>query len=451
MGAIALGLFATSCSNNDEVEDPAIGGGDDLKGYLTLQIANPEMPSARTGDWTPGRIPGTTEENAINDVTVVLTNATGQITDVVSTAILSGTTTKKFEVAAGSHKVYALVNNPGIATIVAGQNIAQVIDNATVAEITSGFKGGKFFMTNAQHDKTKSVLDAGVDVSISAGQEKLATIAVDRLAARIEDATGKVAITGLPDDQEAIMDSVKVIGFVPMNLNPAMNIIQTWGTANVGGTNDPEVNEILQTPTPSSYLLPASTYMTANSDGIGLTDLTAEPQFVKKVYVTENRPAVERNSFGLTAKRGETTAVIYRVVAYKGGNPLPTFYTYNDVVYTTRTALDDAFELVGEDISALSIQDLRAKNIKVYENGVMYYTYFIKDPNTNYQLGTDNYFGVFRNSIYRLNITGIKSLGTDVPEDEKDPEDLVNPEEAYLSVELVINDWVLNTIDIEFP
>ncbi|WP_101689514.1 Mfa1 family fimbria major subunit [Dysgonomonas massiliensis] len=450
-GLIALGLLATGCSS-DDIDNPTTGGGGELKGYLTLSLVNKAMNSPKTaGHETPEREVGTAEENKVHDVTVALTDATGTITALVSPAIQSGTTTQKFEVEAGvQHKVFALVNNAS--SVAVGDNIATVIDNATAAEITAGFKAGKFFMTNSQSDIAKTPLDAGIDITVNAGEEKVAKIAVDRLAAKVEDNTAAAGIdlTELPEGAKAIVKGVRVVGFVPMNLNSSMNLIQTWGTANF---TEPAVAEnILQTPG-GSYLLPAEGTYKESANGIGIVDKTAETDFVKKVYVTENRPVITFNSeLKPTAKRGEATAVIYRVVAQDAdGADLSTFYVYNDVVYTDRAKLNEFFAKAGDDISALTdAKDLRAKNIRVYENGVMYYTYFILDPNTNYTLGGKDYYSTFRNSIYKLNITKLKNLGDDVPEDSKTPEEVIDPDEAYLQVELTIKDWVINTIDIEF-
>lgn len=88
----------------------------------------------------------------------------------------------------------------------------------------------------------------------------------------------------------------------------------------------------------------------------------------------------------------------------------------------------------------------------------MYYSYFIKDPNTLHTYGGDDYYGVFRNSVYKLNVNSIKDLGDDVPGggtvDPNEPGEPENPdidtEEAYIQVTVTINPWVLNVIDIDF-
>lgn len=442
-GLLVIGMGACT----DDVDTPDTGN--PLDGYLSLTINSGSMkPSTRTSEYTPGREIGAAEENKITNVTVVLTDANGAIQQVENTTIASGTTTQKFPVNTGTYLVYALVNNA--ATVAVGGNINNVVTAANAKEITDGFKGGSFFMTNAQSDASKTFLDAGKSIVLSAGDDKVVQIDVDRLAAKVRDKSGvpQLAEQLTNSDVAAIMDGVRVVGFVPMNLNPTMNIIQTWGKKNTEETAE-LANNVLLTPvlTLDKYLLPASTYKTVE-DGIGVADLTQEEDYVDSVYVSENRPTIKLNSNDVVsaAKQGQTTAVIYRVVAQKGGSDVATFYAYNGIAYAK---LEDLPASLG-DLSTTSNADLRKMGISVYEGGVMYYTYFIKDPNTNYQLGTANYYGVFRNSIYNLNIKTIKRLGDDVPDDSKNPEEPVDPEDAKISVELTINDWVLNDIDIEF-
>lgn len=452
-GLVALGLLATGCSSDDNITDPTPGA--NLNGYLTLTLNSAQMSNTKTTEHTPGREVGTGKEIVINDVTVVLTDANDKVTSVVNTTIASGTTTQKFQVAVGTHKVYALVNNGAttpVTTYNLGEDIEKVIAGAAKADILAGFKNGSFFMTNARH---KGQASAGIPVSIGEGEEKVVSINVDRVAARVEDLTdytadtNKPAIDELPDDVKAIMDGVEVIGFVPLNLNQDFNLIQTWGLKNAEETAD-LANDVLLTPV-GNYVAKVDEYKIKHPNG-GNEDISTPDMYVKKFYSTENRPTITFRANGdPTSARGTTTGVIYRVRAMKDGNPVGTFYSYNDKVYTDRTELDKVFAKAGDDISAITDPiELRAKGILVYVDGIMYYTYFIKDPNTNYQLGSENYYGVFRNSIYKLKITKIANLGDDVPENDKKPTDPIDPDEAFIKVELTINDWVLNEIGIEF-
>lgn len=445
-GLFVLGM--ASCTNDDGIDGP--DSGNPLDGYLSLTINSGSMkPATRTSPHDPDTEVGTAAENKITNVTIVLTDASGVIQQVENTTIASGTTTQKIPVETGSYLVYALVNNA--ATLAVGGNIESELTGATADEITAGFKNGTFFMTNEQSDLAKTILDAGKPVTLAAGDDKVLQISVDRLAAKVRNKTTTPKLEDLlgKENVNTIMDGVRVVGFVPMNLNPAMNLVQSWAVKN-NEENDNHSTNVLLTPVHplENYLLPATTYKKM-VDGVGVEDLTTEEQYVDSVYVSENRPTIKINSNDVitAAQQGQTTAVIYRVVAQKDKADLTaTFYAYNDVAYK---ALEDLPASLG-DLTGKTSEELRKMGVRVYENGVMYYTYYIKDPNTNYQLNGKDYYGIFRNSIYNLNITKISKLGDDVPDDSENPTEPVDPEDAKISVELTINDWVLNDIDIEF-
>lgn len=448
---VLAGLFVigmASCGSDDIIDGPNVGN--PLDGYLSLTINSGTMnPATRTAAHN-GTEAGVGDENKINSVTVVLTDESGVIKQVEDVTIASGTTTQKFPVSTGTYLVYALVNKPTALSMTVGGNINQELNGATVDDITKGFMNGSFFMTNEQSELDKTYLDAGVALTLNAGDEVVVPVKVDRLAAKVRNKTTDTSLSGQLNESsvEAIFNEVKVTGFVPMNLNPSVNIIQTWGKKNAEEAAD-LANSVLLTPVNpvGGYLLPSSTYKTME-DGVGVADLTVDADYVDSVYVSENRPTIKINSNGVVtaAEQGQTTAVIFRVVALKDNNPVGTFYAYNDIAYADLASLPSALG----DLSGKTNADLRKMGIHVYENGVMYYTYFIKDPNPNYQLDGENYYGVFRNSIYNLNVKTISKLGDDVPDNGENPTNPVDPEDAKISVELTINDWVLNDIDIDF-
>lgn len=100
------------------------------------------------------------------------------------------------------------------------------------------------------------------------------------------------------------------------------------------------------------------------------------------------------------------------------------------------------------------ISKFRAKyNIKVYTDGIMYYTYYIKDQ--NYKQGEptkeEHYYSVMRNTVYKLTVTKLQRIGTDIPggwNPDKDPEDPVDPTNVYMVVEAKANPWVVSSENI---
>ena len=486
-GLIALGLFTVGCSDNDN--EPIDNGkpGSDMVGHLTLSLHSGSMSQTRTSEHQPGREVGEGKEIVINNVTVVITDANGAIKEVKTPelATTGGTSTKQFEIQAGTDlKVFALVNN---ATAIkendfTGKSITDLVTATTAAEIAGGFKSESFFMTNELSnpvtkengtDRLSKYLDAGADLTIAAGEQKTVAIAVDRLAARVDDVTTAPNIDGLKGDVNGkvatYLDAVEVVGFVPLNANASMNPIQTWEKIKVQKTVVKPAEDVegyvlstplIDTDTPTTYFFGVDNYKEDNAEGIGIKDLTKVGDYVKKAYVTENRPTITGHSnpdiYWTSPKRGATTGVIYRVQAKLNGNNAETFYVYADNIYAKGQEAELNKELAKAGVTLpdgqteFSIEEYRAANVRVYENGVMYYTYMIKDNNTKYQLDGKDYYGVFRNSIYKLNVTTLSKLGDDVPEGDKDKEDPVDPENAYLTVIVNVNDWVLNTIDIPF-
>ena len=95
-------------------------------------------------------------------------------------------------------------------------------------------------------------------------------------------------------------------------------------------------------------------------------------------------------------------------------------------------------------------------NIKVYTDGIMYYLYFIKDqnyvaPTVDKADAKEHYYSVMRNTVYKLNITGLGGMGTDIPGGWNP--DVITDEEIdqyplYMIVEVKANPWVISSQDI---
>lgn len=81
--------------------------------------------------------------------------------------------------------------------------------------------------------------------------------------------------------------------------------------------------------------------------------------------------------------------------------------------------------------------------IEVFRAGSMYYYYPIQDNTYNKTATT---FSVLRNSIYQLKVTKISEVGKDIPNGPTPDEN--NPN-YYMTVQVQVNPWILNTKDIE--
>lgn len=467
-----LAAVALSACSDDDKDQLVPGTG--VEGYLSLTIKDASL--TRTAEGTEGREAGVGAENTIDKVTVVLTDDAGIIKDFVQDLTPAGGKVLA-KATTGTHRLYALVNPPTDITLATGDDIQRVITVADSIEAANGYKSGKFLMVNQKHDAASN---AGVSVSITSANTEhtpaQATVFVDRVAVKIVPKTSSPTVN-ITTDPANFITGVTVEGYLPLNVNKKFNLVQAWGTDNLNGTT--LSSEALQTPlfpggatdlVKDQYFYNISAYTALKRDDTGkpdsitsIEDLTLSGVTFNAIdapfYATENRPTILTYDTPAkpTAGRGETTGIIYKV---KAVGPTGTFYAYDGKVYADMTSLEAAY---GSTLGSFSIPELRAKGVKVYEDGIMYYTYFIKGTNNNANhlfggSGGENYYGVFRNSVYNLTINKIEALGDDVPGggqvDPNKPGEPGNPpidaDKAYIQVSVTVNDWVLNTIDIDF-
>lgn len=476
VGLIALGL--ASCSNDDNL--PGDGGnGAAVKGYITLNITNPkEQPSLYAGtSRTVGENTqvGTDVENAIKKVRVILADADGKVkTSFETEQFVDGEkrVTKPQEVELGTYFVYAIVNPAGGVVATEGESIQQVIKNVTEEAAKAGFSKGDFMMMNANEEVDKL---GGIEVEVKATNTEAnpakAVVPVDRIAVKVVSNTLGDISDKIKEESDAanLLTDLEVKGFVLINGNTQFNLIQSWEKLANGSV-------VLTTPSEvGNYYNPMVDYGVVKvEDGkTTLTDLTLGKEDVfgsDAVYTLENRPEFlyTQNLNELTSGMAVTTGVIYHMVA-NGGE---TFFVYKGKAYTDVEVLakhaDFAVyeEETGKVIEGQSTIDgvkanfpaLRGHGVQVYENGNMYYTYFIEDQNytmLNEQTSeSTKYNAVMRNAVYNLSVKSITELGDDIPGggviDPENPNPPIKTDKAYIQVEVTVRPWVLNDIEIEF-
>lgn len=132
--------------------------------------------------------------------------------------------------------------------------------------------------------------------------------------------------------------------------------------------------------------------------------------------------------------------------------------------YSEKVSADDAAKLTwayymsttfgyteSNDVPSITITDDASTNthnllskygIRTYENGICYYTYWIKHAND----GDDTAKGIMehaivRNNIYKIQVNGVRDLGDDIPSEE----------DNKLSIVVAVKDWtVLSEENFEF-
>lgn len=329
-------------------------------------------------------------------------------------------------------------------------------------------------------------------------------IRLDRLAVKINSQKGQnLDISGIKTDaadQESEFDAVASVdlkGFKLLNGATQANLQQKWtGTTPTAypWTNTLVTPQLANNTTGYYNHLTDFRTVTTGADG----SYTAAQDLYDKVnvygssakepiYCMENNPTYKGT--GITeALNGNTTGLVYQwqVTLTDGSSDEKAgkncFYAYDGNYYgklsdlindypgvvkeVTGTDLAAKIKVVEEGLAAAyaktgderqkAISDFRVKyNIKVYTEGIMYYTYYIKDQNYKQVEETGkaavNYYSVMRNTVYNLNITKLMRIGTDIPggwNPETDPDDPVDPTEVYMTIQAIANPWVVSKEDI---
>lgn len=466
--AILAALLLAGCAKDDQnlppVDDPG------LKTYLRIYIPRTTDIQSRTIG-TP-TAPGTTEENRISDITVYLVNGgqvikienigmTGSSDSFVSDLIPVGTNMLDQE-----YQLF-LVANPEKAGF----------DPRSTAD----FKGEY----STQEDTYRLVTLGQMVMSNQVEQSPVPTIVVtkentkenpakahvrlDRLAAKIVPQVSvdfKADFTNHPKEEAFFKDytfTVEAAGL--LNAATEFNLEQLWSEG-AGG-------EPIQLLSPTWYYKPEETYFNRYYQTLKeYADQSQAPfvSFSEKAVngfrpITDPFYCLENNSpfYDYTGSpvspenqvktkyKGLTTGVLFRMQAKLNGEAA-TFYKYNGKYYADteadRQELATAAGVQTSDFSNASA--LREKEVQVYEEGNIYYTYWIKDKNAAY--AGDDYdlsYSVIRNSWYILQVLSMTRIGDDVPGDGYEPEEPIDRIEQ-VEIIAVCQDWTLVDVTHEF-
>lgn len=467
----AAALSFSSCSSNDDLT----GGGTQSQAdgvYMTLSIAGSNQGTRTEGTNTN---PGIAGESTITEGTLYLySNKTGKCVfrKVITSSMFDETTpnkTKPIKISVNTvdtedkdtYTVYFMANKTGIDDPLATDAPFAISENGG-AEYGLTDKS-KIVMFN-QNDHSKhadhSTVKFTADNNVSSNPATAGTVYLDRVVARIDEPT--VTATNITAAAEAKTENVTatIAGieyekYAISNVNKNSYIVQKWTddyqTLNVKWGNT-ETTKYFQ---PTSFFGDAKA--PANLDKFGT---------VKYNYVFENT----------TTDASEATALYFQIKAnltdeakvnadFTDG----TFYRYDKKLYTriadifsdaekglvsnpftesgTTTAADVVASIKNADGTLIpegeALNNFRNNNkIEVFRAGSMYYYYPIQD--NTYKTATT--FSVLRNSIYQLNVTKISEVGKDIPNGPT-PDD--NNPNYYMTVQVKVNPWILNTKDIE--
>ena len=469
----AAALSFSSCSNNDDLT----GGGTQSQAdgvYMTLSIAGSNQGTRTAGTNTNAGIEG---ESTITEGTLYLySNKSGKCVfrKVITSSMFDETTptkTKPIKISVNTvdtedkdtYTVYFMANKTGIEDPLATDAPFAISENGG-AEYGLTDKS-KIVMFN-QNDNSRKVNHSTVkftaDNNVSTNPAEAGTVYLDRVVARIDEPTvAATNITVVKDGNTentekvtATISGIEYQHYAISNVNKNSFIVQKWvdgyKTLNVKwGTT--ETTKYFQ---PTSFFGDAKA--PANLDKFGN---------VKYNYVFENT----------TTESSEATALYFQIKANLTDEAKAnadfadgTFYRYDKKLYTRiadifadaeKGIVSNPFTESDETTAAAvlasikdakgnlisdeaGLNDFRNKNkIEVFRAGSMYYYYPIQD--NTYKPET---YSVLRNSIYQLNVTAINEVGKDIP---NGPTPDVNNPNYYMTVQVAINPWILNTKDIE--
>ena len=341
-------------------------------------------------------------------------------------------------------------------------------------------KPNQFAMFN-QNDATASADAYQVTFTeANKGKENAATIQggkaikVERIAARIDQPTSEAVqlkdykelmtpeeIADLTEKQKAMMDnaierveSITLSRYAIANAAKSTYIMQHWGD-NFSSFNTHA----------TAWWQPYGEFGTTtrkdNDAYFKAMASTTEGKQANFEYVFENNVAGTDNA---TSMYLEYTIKLKDVEEkYEPDFTDGTFYRYANKIYTSIDAILEAYKNQSNPFGTATKEQLLAElkivdgkttateaelsafrtnhTIEVFVGGKAYYKTTIDDKFLSY---TGRHL-IQRNSVYQLNIKNVFNVGADVP--NGDP--IIIDPMYYMNVEVTVNPWVLNTIDVD--
>ncbi len=499
VGIAALPLAFTSCSVDDAVNNGA-NKNDKVGMYMTLQLVGQKTTAnTKTQPGEDQTEKGTDVQNKISSLLVLLCDKTEKkvveshlIPSDQLLATTDGINTTAIQTQTGSFYVYAIANPTQDMTFAVGSDvIGQTIENVSEALMKSDYAADNKFIMFNQSNGSDDVDGAAITITEANNYDNPAhceTIILDRMAVQIRSKAETVATTEITG-ANAFLTGATLQGYKLLNGATKVNLQQKWAnTLDEMGTTYPWIN-VLNTPSMSegtnaggdaeyyNHLTDFRTVGITDNKYTEVKDLYAnvtsyEATSKGSIFCMENHPT--------TALLGNTTGLVYQFKATVTGSDDKAgegcFYGYNDKYFATLKALQTAYphafdDAEGDDAEAkltaaetelsnayassdkqTAISAFRVKySVKVYTDGIMYYTYFIKDRNYKDAADGANYYSVMRNTIYDLTVTELLRIGTDIPggwtPDKDEPTDPVEPKNVYMVVEAKVSEWVLSIED----
>lgn len=378
-----VGLSAlTACTNEEGLTNPSnqLNEGETYA-QIVLNLTGSKATSRAT-DNTGDTDAGTTSEQAVQDLTVVLADNNNYVQAIYATRLKTGGTnaanraTEPFKIPAGQYKVYVLANYNNSTkaafneTLAVGAQMDQVL---TIADASKLHVANNFLMANddlvAQTtDFTTTASDTEVNDDLTEESDNpqmvhLVEVDIERVVAKVELEQTATTID-VKDVNKNKIASATLEGGALINLNKYMYMVREAQTA----TNKP--SDVLSTwiypedPNYNKKLTGAgdeADWLTANfsnPSATSFTDFTSTPIF----YCPENTMQADAQ------QNGQTTGVVYKVTY------TPESTAYTELAQDATSTYDQIFTAIlglgGKDA------DINANIFKTAEtDGKTFYTY----------------------------------------------------------------------------
>lgn len=470
----AAALSFSSCSSNDD-----LGGGAGTQSqvdgfYMTLAIKTPKADGTRTSQTDRVNELASPAEAAVTNGTFYLYEGTNLIykkvveaSDWKTEASTNNNVgiTKPIKIAVNgvktgtTYKVYFLAGNQ------TSEDPINDVLSGTYTNGTSNLATANSFVMFNQNDAQRK--DGGVEATIefaatnntSDNPAKCQNIYLDRVVARIDAPVNAANFTQFSEATEEkkpvttnlnLVKSISYQNYAISNLSKKVNVMQKW---------DNEYTQFLI----AKDVTYAQDYATFGGkyNNNGCTNLFGKAE---NHYVLENTTA--------DVEKATSMYICYKAELDKTGADFTdgTFYRYDNKIYTslqqifddktvawpfvnadnaTNMSVADALALIQKGDKTLKDQaalaTVREKyGIDIYEQGNMFYRVPLKDE--VYQPTTAPY-SILRNSIYKLNVTGIYDLGKDVPNGPDGPDD--KNKNYFMECTVTVNNWVVSNQSID--
>ena len=500
--SIAAAALWSCSSDNDAAEKQSTKA----QAYVSFNIIGAEDAKTRTAG-TKEETDLATESTITKALVLLCEPSTGVIKQKVAADNLdqtaAGYETKRLQVETGTFDVYVVANytaalNTSITTGTTKVSDLKIADY-TEDDVKGGIAKDNNFLMFSECDGKDKTAGTSITITESNDYDHPATcdaIVVERLVAKIRSAAAtSVDISKINTGTAApasFISGVSLEGYKLLNGAKNSYVQQRWSANyNAGLVND-LISSPAKTPgdnatTNTEYYNNLQSLRTIVSSATE-TYTTVKDNYDSYAYYNASTPTgviycLENNSnytdgTGIVdSKMANTTGLIYKWKATVTGSDAKAgtncFYGYNGYYFATLEAIQTKYPTVftaksstlaaaqsevataynGGTVDQAKMSDFRSKyNIKVYTDGIMYYTHYIKDQNYKNTATTPvNYYAVLRNTIYDLTVTALQGVGTDVPggwNPDVNPDDNVDTKKVYMLVDVKVKDWKLSTESI---